>query len=103
MSTATLSHTRYAPHTTQPRTPQSLSRASWTRFRRAVTIGVFVIATVAGIGFGVAAPEVSPVAPALAAAQIAAPAIIPAAPPKAAADRTTGGRGGNPGGAGGHR
>ena len=102
MSTATLSSTRYPSHTTRPRTPQRLSRASWARFRQAVTIGVFVIATVAGIGVGVAAPEVSPVAPALAAAQIAAPAIIPAASP-AAADGAPGRRGGNPGGAGGHR
>jgi hypothetical protein len=102
MSTATLAPTRYPPHTTRPRPPQRLSKATWARFRQAVTIGVFVIATVAGIGFGVAAPEVSPVAPAVAAAQIAAPAIIPAGPP-AVVDTAPGRRGGNPGGAGGHR
>jgi hypothetical protein len=103
MSTATLSHTQYAPRTmTRPGTPQRLSRAGWTHFRQAITIGVFVIATVAGIAIGVAAPEVSPVAPALADAQIAAPAIIPAAP-AAPADNGAGRRGGNPAGPGGHR
>jgi hypothetical protein len=103
MSTATLSHPRYPPRaTTRPGTGRRLSPAGWARFRQAITIGVFVIATVTGIAVGVAAPEVSPVAPALADAQIAAPVIIPAAPP-AVADNAPGRRGGNPAGPGGHR
>ena len=62
-----------------PATP--LSRSTWRRVRRMLTIGVFVVTTAAGVTIGLNGATVSPVAPAVPAlaAGPVAPAPVPAA------------------------
>jgi hypothetical protein len=42
----------------------ALRRSTWQRIRRILTVGVFVTATVTGIGVGLNGASISPVAPA---------------------------------------
>jgi hypothetical protein len=106
MSTAALVQPQSPSRATQSN--WRFSRAGWARLRRTLTIGVFVVATVTGIGVGVRATDVSPVAPTLAGPpppDQAVPApqtpVIPAGP--GTPDRGNGRRGGNTAGQGGHR
>lgn len=48
-----------------------VARSSWNRAGRLTTAAVFVLATLIGVGMGLAAPAESPVGPAPAPAQIA--------------------------------
>jgi hypothetical protein len=108
MSTATLVHSPTTPRTTPNRPALRLSRLGWTRLRRSLTIGALVAATAAGIMIGVSAPDVSPVAPALAgppvAAEVLPPAEIPSVPTSPVnPDTRDGRRDGDPAGQRGHR
>lgn len=51
-----------------PRHRATLPRSTWQRIRRILTVGVFVTATVAGVGVGLNGAAASPVTPAAAAA-----------------------------------
>ena len=62
---------------THPVLARGLSRRGWARIQKSVTVGLFVVATVAGIVIGMGAPEISPVVPP--ATLIAAPAVEPPA------------------------
>jgi hypothetical protein len=102
MSTATLAMPYHPGRGAPARTTRSLSGATWARIRRAVTIGLFVLATAAGIVIGVTAPEISPVAPAIASGPVPAPAEA-IAPTPVSPDGRFGPPDGHPGGARGHR
>lgn len=48
-----------------------MSPSVWQRVRRSITVGLFGVATVVGVGIGLQGASVSPVAPAVAAGPIA--------------------------------
>lgn len=56
-----------------------LSRSTWRRVLRSLTAGLFVVATVSGVGVGLSGAMTSPVAPPTAAAVVAASQDLPAA------------------------
>jgi hypothetical protein len=76
-----------------------LSRRTWRRLRRTTTIGLFVVATVAGVTVGLQGAAVSPIPPASSASTVVAPAdrapMADPAPPGAGGPgrAPTGGRG----------
>jgi hypothetical protein len=52
----------------------ALSASTWRRLRGTLTAGLFLVATLGGVGVGLQGAAVSPVAPAAAAAAVVAPA-----------------------------
>jgi hypothetical protein len=50
-------------HWQRPGSPPPLPASRWQRVRRTVTVGVFLAATVIGVGVGLQGAQVSPVAP----------------------------------------